>query len=90
MPSGARLSNLGWAALITVSFHLVSLFFYVKFAYATQLGSWSLEHYGPFARNFYGLGKHLLDLPFKFALPLLLWCGFYLGSVLGESGTREV
>ncbi len=23
------------------------------------------------------LGKHLPDLPFKFALPLILWAGFY-------------
>ena len=38
----------------------------MKFVYATQLGAWSLAHYGAFARNFWGLGKHLLDLPFKF------------------------
>ena len=44
---------------------------------ATQLGSWSLEHYGAFARNAYGLGKHLADLPFKLAFPLVLWTAFY-------------
>ena len=72
-----RLGNLGWALLIAVFFHIVLVFFWVKFAYATQLGDWSLEHYGAFARNFYGLGKHLLDLPFKLAFPLVVWAGFY-------------
>jgi hypothetical protein len=81
IPWRERLGNFGWACLITVFF---VLFFYVKFVYATQLGDWSLSHYGPFARNFWGLGKHLLDLPFKLALPLLLWAGFYLRPLLGS------
>lgn len=79
-----RLENLGWAVLISVFFHLLLLFFWVKFVYATQLGSWSLAHYGPFARNFYGMGKHLLDLPFKLALPFALWSWFYLGRMMEE------
>jgi hypothetical protein len=73
-----RLENLGWAALATVFFDLALVFLYVKFLYATQLGSWSLAHYGPFSRNAYGLAKHLLDLPYKLALPFALWAGFYL------------
>ena len=63
---------------------LVDLFFWVKFAYATQLGAWSAAHYGPFARNFWGLGKHVLDLPVKLALPFALWAGFYLRQLTGE------
>lgn len=78
-----RLGDLGWAVLITVFFDIVLLFFWVKFAYATQLGDWSLEHYGAFGRNFWGLGKHLLDLPFKLALPLALWSVFYLPMFFG-------
>ena len=77
-----RLENLGWAALISVFFHIVSLLFWVKFVYTTQLGDWSTEHYSTFQVNFWGLGKHLLDLPFKFAMPLLLWAGFYLREIL--------
>lgn len=77
-----RLGALGWAALISAFFHIVSLFFWVKFVYATQLGDWSAEHYGPWGQNFWGLGKHLLDLPFKFALPLILWAAFYLRLLL--------
>jgi hypothetical protein len=38
-------------------------------------------HYGALPRNFWGLGKHLLDLPLKFSLPFLLWSGFYLGKL---------
>jgi hypothetical protein len=84
VPARERLRNLGYALLIAVGFHLLDLFFWVKFAYATQLGEWSLRRYGPFARNFWGMGKHLLDLPVKLALPLLLWCWFYLPRLLGK------
>lgn len=87
VPWRERLANLGWAVLIAVFFHLLLLFFWVKFVYATQLGSWSLAHYGPFARNLFGLGKHLLDLPFKLSLPLILWAAFYIGRLL--EGVRK-
>ncbi len=82
IPRGRRWENLGWALLISIFFHIVLLFFFVKFVYATQLGSWSGEHYGFFAQNFWGMGKHLLDLPFKFALPFLLWALFYFRDFL--------
>ena len=72
-----RFENLGWALLVSVCFHILVLFFYVKFVYSTQLGAWSNEHYGAFAQNFWGFGKHLLDLPIKLALPFILWAGFY-------------
>jgi hypothetical protein len=84
-----RLENLGWALLITIFFDIFLVYFYVKFAYATQLGAWSLAHYGPFARNFWGLGKHLMDLPFKFALPFLLWAGFYLREMMAGLGRNS-
>jgi hypothetical protein len=77
-----RLANLGWALLIAVLFHLLLLFLWVKSVYANQLGDWSAAHYGALARNVYGLGKHMLDLGFKFALPLLLWSAFYLRRLL--------
>lgn len=72
-----RAENLGWALLISVVFHILIVFFFVKFVYSTQLGAWSNEHYGPVAQNLWGFGKHLLDLPFKLALPFILWAGFY-------------
>lgn len=72
-----RYENLGWALLASVVFHILVLFFFVKFVYSTQLGAWSNEHYGPIAQNLWGFGKHLLDLPFKLALPFILWAAFY-------------
>ncbi len=84
VPWRQRLSNLSWALLISVFFHLLLFVFWVQFVYATQLGAWSLEHYGPFSRNLFGLGKHLLDLPFKLSLPLVLWAAFYIGRMMEE------
>lgn len=78
VPWRRRLESLGWALLITVFFDILLIFLYVKAAYALRLGAWSLAHYGAFSRNFWGLAKHLFDLPFKFSLPFLLWAGFYL------------
>jgi hypothetical protein len=75
-----RAENLGWALLLSVLFHILVLFFYVKFVYSTQLGAWSNDHYGPVAQNLWGFGKHLLDLPFKLALPFMLWAGFYFAD----------
>ena len=84
VPWRERLGNLGWALLVTVFFDAFDVFAKVKVAYATELGNWSLEHYGPFARNFWGLLHHLLDLPFKLALPFALWAAFYLPLLLGS------
>ncbi|HVS03279.1 MAG TPA: hypothetical protein VMT16_10965 [Thermoanaerobaculia bacterium] len=81
VPWRQRLANLGWALLATVFFHLLDLLFWVKFVYATQLGAWSAARYGAFGQNFWGLGKHLLDLPVKLALPLALWGVAYLGEL---------
>ena len=77
-----RLANLGWALLISACFDVVLTLFWIEFMYTTQLGDWSLSHYGAFARNFWGLGKHVLDLPVKLGLPFLLWSWFYLGRLL--------
>ncbi|HTG35456.1 MAG TPA: hypothetical protein VLB76_21245 [Thermoanaerobaculia bacterium] len=84
-----RLENLGWAALITIFFDIFLIVFYVKATYAVQLGAWSLAHYGAFARNFYGLAKHLLDLPFKLSLPFLLWIVFYYRDLSAGIRTRD-
>jgi hypothetical protein len=70
--------------VVSACFQVLLVLFWVEFTYTTQLGTWSLEHYGAFARNFWGLGKHLLDLPIKLALPFILWAAFYLGRLLPE------
>jgi hypothetical protein len=83
VPWSRRLADLGTSFVVLACFHVIDFLFWVKFAYATQLGPWSVEHYGAFARNFWGLGKHLLDLPVKLALPFALWCVYYLGRLTG-------
>jgi hypothetical protein len=87
IPWRERLGNLAVAVLITFAYDVLLVIFIVESTYATHLGAWSLAHYGAFARNFYGLGKHLLDLPFKLALPLVLWCAFYLPRLRAASPT---
>jgi len=86
VPWRHRLENFGWATLILVFFHIVSLFLYVKFAYATQLGQWSLDHYPQaWKRETWGMAKHVFDLPLKFAMPFVLWGAFYARQLLPEA-----
>lgn len=82
VPWRTKLENLAWGLLVAACFHLLDLFLWVKFVYALGLGDWSAEHYGPMARNVWGLAKHLADLPFKLGLPLFLWAVFYLRHLL--------
>lgn len=87
IPWGRKLENFAWAIGITIFFDVLLVFLIVKSAYATGLGAWSADHYGPFARNAYGLAKHLMDLPFKLGLPFLLWAAFYIGDLRGDPTT---
>ncbi|HEX4955338.1 MAG TPA: hypothetical protein VF017_18260 [Thermoanaerobaculia bacterium] len=77
LPWKQKLQALGWAWLAAVFFQIADLFLWVKFVYATQLGTWSGEHYGAFGQNFWGLAKHVFDLPLKLALPFALWMAFF-------------
>jgi hypothetical protein len=76
-----RAQALAWSAGALLVFHLLLVIFYVESLYANGLGVWSQRHYGALARNFWGLGKHLLDLPFKFALPFALWAVSFWSAV---------
>lgn len=82
VPLKERFRRLSWAGLAMLAFQFILVLFWVKFIYATQLGDWSLENYSAFARNFWGLGKHVLDLPIKLALPFALWVAAYLDRLL--------
>jgi hypothetical protein len=86
VPFRRRMESLGLALLAMVFFQIFLIFFYVKATYAAGLGAWSLAHYGAFARNFWGMGRHLLDLPIKLALPFLLWAGFYFEDLMAGIG----
>ncbi len=76
-----RFGALAWALLAAVFFHVLLLYFALKAALATELGAWSAAHFGPLARNVYGMTWHLLDLPLKFALPFALWMAFFLDEL---------
>lgn len=77
LPLKQKLSHLGQAAMLLAFFHILDLFLWVKFVYATQLGEWTQQNYGDFGQNFWGMAKHTADLPIKLALPLVLWLAFY-------------
>ncbi len=83
-PFSRRLAFLGAALLIAAGFHLLTLFCEVKSFYANGLGEWSTARYGVFGRNFWGLSKHLLNIPVKLALPFVLWAAFYVRLLLPE------
>jgi hypothetical protein len=89
IPWRERLANLGLALVALVFFQVLLIFLQVKALYATGLGAWSLAHYGPVARNLYGLAWHLFDLPFKLALPFALWAAFYLRLLPGWPAERR-
>ncbi|MDA8019752.1 MAG: hypothetical protein MPN21_20115 [Thermoanaerobaculia bacterium] len=83
-----RLEAVGWASLLSIFFHLFDAFLWVKFTYATQLGAWSAENYSSFQQNFWGLSKHVADLPVKFGLPLALWVAFFYRRLTGDSASQ--
>lgn len=85
VPLKRRLEAVGWASLLLIFFHLGDAFLWVKFIYATQLGQWSAEHYSSFRQNFWGLSKHVADLPVKFGLPLALWVAFFYRQLTGTA-----
>lgn len=60
------------AALLWVV-HVVAIVFQVESVYATRLGPWSAEHYGPIARNFWAAGFHFYQILGRFAAPFVLW-----------------
>lgn len=84
VPARKKLENLATALVVAACFHVVNLFLWVKFIYAYDLGAWSEANYGPVARELWGITKHVVNLPFKLGLPLLLWAAFYLRRLLPE------
>lgn len=54
----------------------LNLVFHIKTLYATGLGEWSRQFYSDFARNVFGFGRYLTDLPGRFSFPFVIWLGF--------------
>jgi len=81
-----RADNFGrfWvaAALLWVV-HVTALVFQVESVYATRMGPWSQEHYGPMARNVWAAGFHFYQILGRFAAPFVLWWG------VGRVGERQ-
>jgi hypothetical protein len=73
-PLRARPFGRFWiAAALLWAIHVAAVVFQVESVYATSLGPWSVEHYGPVARNFWAAGFHFYQIAGRFAAPFVLW-----------------
>jgi hypothetical protein len=61
------------AAAILYVIHVAAFIAAVESLYALQLGPWSLAHYGPLARNFWGGSSHFYRIIGIYASAFLLW-----------------
>ena len=85
-PRPLRSANFGrfWAAAALLwGVHVAALVFQVESVYATRMGPWSAEHYGPIARNVWAAGFHFYQILGRFAAPFVLWWG------IGRVGVRQ-
>ncbi|HEY4231765.1 MAG TPA: hypothetical protein VGO79_16490 [Thermoanaerobaculia bacterium] len=85
-PRPLRSANFGrfWvAAAMLWVVHVAALVFQVESVYATRMGPWSQEHYGPVARNVWAAGFHFYQILGRFAAPFVLWWG------VGRVGERQ-
>jgi hypothetical protein len=65
---------MAWTTLFALQ--TLNLVFHVEFFYATSLGPWSTQHYGPFLRNAYAFLQYFFDLPIRLGAPFILWVAF--------------
>lgn len=85
-PDGwARLASL--LLLLAIS-HVLALVWHVQFFFATGLGPWSAANYSAFARELMGGLQYFFDIAVTFALPLLLWVGFFHERVFAVLGVE--
>ncbi len=77
------------ALALLLTSHVIALFLNVKVYYSFNLGAWSRINYSDFARNVYGGLRYFFDIPVTFALPLLLWVGFFPERVFRLLGFDE-
>jgi hypothetical protein len=85
----------GWQGLVSALLllaisHVLALLLHAQFFFATALGPWSAANYSTLSREVIGGLQYFFDIAVTFALPLLLWVGFFSGPVsvllgLGES-----
>lgn len=61
------------AAVILCITHVFGVVAEVMSIYVAKLGVWSTVHYGPFARNFWGVANHFYRLVLMYAIAFALW-----------------
>jgi hypothetical protein len=61
------------AAVILGLTHVFGVVAEVMSIYVAKLGVWSTVHYGPFARNFWGVANHFYRLVLMYAIAFALW-----------------
>ena len=60
------------SAILAVT-HVFGAVAEVMSIYVSKLGLWSTVHYGPFARNFWGVANHFYRLVLMYAIAFALW-----------------
>jgi len=60
------------SAILTLT-HVFGAVAEVMSIYVSKLGIWSTVHYGPFARNFWGVANHFYRLVLMYAIAFSLW-----------------
>ncbi|NOZ94373.1 MAG: hypothetical protein GXP47_06495 [Acidobacteria bacterium] len=81
---------MAWSTLFALQ--TLNLVFHVELLYATSLGPWSLQHYGPVARNTYAFLQYFFDLPVRLGAPFVLWVSFnweLLSAVPSGTGGKK-
>lgn len=61
------------ASLLLFLAQVVHLSLALQTLYATQLGSFSVEHYAPWQREVVATGRYFFDIALTYALPIVLW-----------------
>lgn len=85
--SDRSLRRLGAALALLWASHVAALVFSVESLYATELGPWSVAHYGVLARNLWATGHHFYRIAGMFAIPFVLW--WALGREISGSASRR-
>jgi hypothetical protein len=67
------MKGLAISLAVLFALHVAALVCAVESFYATKLGAWSADAYGPLARNFWATASHFWRLAGCFAAPFVLW-----------------
>lgn len=71
-----NIRGLLYAVLALLPVHIAAVIMNVQSIYALRLGAWSVQNYGPFARNFWGAAAHFYTIVGAFGAAFALWWMF--------------